>query len=97
MLKNILKTNDIEDFQNWTSEEIDKYVDKYHILVLFSTSKIGKASMEIFGNLSNTHKQQLFSLIANLFGGNVLSIPIRCKINEFAIKWYNKKLGKEKK
>lgn len=96
MLRNILKTNNIKDFQNWTNEEIDRYINKYHVLVLFSISKIGKANMEIFGNLSDTQKQQLFLLIANLFGGNILSAPVRYKINEFAIKWYNKNLRKEK-
>lgn len=97
MLKNILKTNNMKDFQNWTSREIDKYINEYHVLVLFSISKIGKANMEIFGNLSDVQKQQLFSLIANLFGGSILSVPVRHKINEFAIKWYNKNLREEKK
>lgn len=80
-----------EFYEEWDEQEINEYIDQFGILVLFKIHFSTKeAEVEIHGNITDKHVNQLKAFIAMLFGGASLSKVLCGKINEFAEKWYNK-------
>lgn len=78
--------------EKWDTEEINEYIGIFNILVLFEILPvIREANMLIYGkNLTDTQKLQLKEFITSMFGGQTLTDDLCIKINEFAVKWYNK-------
>ena len=73
----------------WTNEEINSYLSKNNILILFKNSS-NKYTMNIYGDISDDQKKQLSVFFRNMFGSHTGTDMIFDKINEIAIKWYNK-------
>jgi len=75
--------------EEWTGDEINEYIDQFHILVLFKTYG-NIAQLLVYGKLDDDQKYKLKERITNIFGGQHLNKQICTKINEYASKWYTK-------
>lgn len=80
----------------WTSEEIGEYLDLYGILVLFHIDPFLTANVTVYGHNLDAYQKEIHELINNYFAGATINKSLGKKINEFAIKWYNKHVLKKK-
>ncbi len=78
--------------EEWTEEEINSYIDKNNVLVLFHVDvPTNTACMIVYGTSINSYqKDDLKYQISKKFGGKTLTNTMCENINEFAEKWYNK-------
>ena len=87
-------------YDKWNAKDITRYLSKKSpILVLFGIQRGSKeAEITIYGNgLNKKLKKMLMTFITKKFGGLVLTSKLCVEINEFAHKWYNSCIKKQKK
>lgn len=82
----------IKSFRDtWTKDEIAEYVRDYNILVLFEEDWPSReAIIVIHSKISAAKKDGLREKIIAIFGGRALTDQICDKVNEYAVKWFNK-------
>lgn len=76
-------------YGKWTDREIEEYLSAFNILILFETIISGQV-IRIYADMSDTKKEKLENHITDTFGIPPFSGATCDKINEFAVKWYNK-------
>lgn len=84
---------------NWTEQEISDYLSVVGVLVLFEIEVNlfnREAKIIIKGDFSSWDKSSLKDDITKYFGGKDISDELCIRINEYAEKWYNKKIARRK-
>ena len=88
----------IYEHHNWEESDINDYVSKFGVLVLFKLHlSLGEAEMIIYHSdkMTADHVGKLKEVLAMRFGGTTMNDVLADTINEFAIKWYNKNILKK--
>jgi hypothetical protein len=84
---------------NWSEQEINEYVDLVGVLVLFEI-EISLFSREakiiVHGKMNTWDRESLRDDIIKKYGGKDITDEIGIRVNEYAEKWYNKKILKRK-
>lgn len=76
-------------YDKWNEEEIDDYVNKYSVLVLFRIHKrINEAEIVLHGGLNRKQNLLLRVCIIGKFGGGQFTDDACIKINDYAKEWY---------
>lgn len=82
--------------ETWAPEEIEEYLDQHGILVLFHIDLFFRTNVTVYGRNLDAYQKEIHELINNYFAGASINKSLGKKINEFAIKWYNKHVLKKK-
>jgi hypothetical protein len=77
-------------YDAWEQREIDEYLKIFNVLVLFSKNNTYTCKIKIYGDMTESKKEQLENKIAGIFGAHDITDAVCDKINEFASKWYSK-------
>lgn len=85
---------------NWNEQDIKDYLAAVGVLILFeieiSLFSKREAKVVVHGSFSSWDKDMLRDDIVLKFGGTDITDDIGIKINEYAEKWYNKKILRRK-
>lgn len=77
-------------YNEWTDEEVQEYLEKHKVLVLFENHPNEYTTMVIHGDLDEKQKDKLKENILRIFISSLITPTVCEKINEYAIKWCNK-------